>query len=453
MALWLCFIHVSCGAMLFFGLTHLHMQKHSFPRALPEPSSDVNPSSAQSLLEKKVSSMFELPEAEWPKLPPSSCRFHLRWFVYTSLPRNMTTDFEDDLRRRVSEGLEIPETVATEWALLQLFRTSPCRTLDPNEADLFIVPYMHHTHCQSRVEANLYCKQVSDAELALLAQSMEHFNQDMRARHLFLSINDRLKLKPQINKMPLKLTSGPLDIQTTKAKNDVIVPILNEHPRHQPSILLRRDATWWTRTRKYAFVHVASGGINQPQPRRFRESFDENFLKTKLLGGLPYVVSQSENGPRSNNLDDSSLYRDSILCPILPGDTAWQRRFFDVIFNGCLPVVLEWPSVTFPGQNSWYLPNSTTAKEAYPFFGIDVDYETFVITAPGNLTDIFDVSSLRFTMESILSDAQQLRRRQLNMKKYALRLTYGLGMDAHQEDDAFSRITKVLERYTLSLTK
>ena len=58
----------------------------------------------------------------------------------------------------------------------------------------------------------------------------------------------------------------------------------------------------------------------------------------------PYLLHSSLSGSTYMSItiiNRFELYRGSIICPILAGGAPQQRRFFDSILNGCLPVVLE----------------------------------------------------------------------------------------------------------------
>jgi hypothetical protein len=57
------------------------------------------------------------------------------------------------------------------------------------------------------------------------------------------------------------------------------------------------------------------------------------------------------------------------------------------------------------------------------------------------------------TMELILANPAELRKRQLAMMKYALGFTYGMGNDAHQYDDAFAHILKAIRFYLVNKLK
>ena len=290
------------------------------------------------------------------------------------------------------------------------------------------------------------------------------------------------------------------------------------------------------RKRKYAFVSLY-GGMNPrmrpkwKQPRRFREYFwkclDEYYNNnnnnndnsnsyntttgtgtiTVIMstvdsysgghgrgkhggggdGGVvssswPYIFLKFEAGGRPPpTVDMFELYRDSVMCPILPGDSPWQGRFFDVIRNGCLPVVMEWPLKD--GRTSWWIPNGHPVEDSYPFFktignsvelidtnddntrsvttttaaaaaetrsnnldDFEIDYTSFVVRALGDPQNETDMTPMLKAMEQVLADPQDVARRQRNMMKYITLFTFGLGKDAHRYDDAFAALMRTLER-------
>ena len=121
-------------------------------------------------------------------------------------------------------------------------------------------------------------------------------------------------------------------------------------------------------------------------------------------------------------------------------------------------MVLAWK---VPHGTSWFVPHynrnpvASTIEESYPFakgvFGgdeeIEVDYEAFVVQCEGNEQDERDVSCLRKHMLELLKNRpDEIRRRQLNMKKAAIAFTFGMGSDAHRYNDAFARVIRGLKR-------
>jgi hypothetical protein len=415
-------------------------------------------------MERNASSIFQYPEDQWPA-NLYSCRHNLRIFIYQDLP----TAFTSDIEGMINLTARVQENVATELALMQLFRTSACRTKDPSQADLFLVPYMHFSDCRLTDGYGFGCSQVADSKMNLLFKSLGHYNDTTKPRHLFINVYDDIMSKKQMSKVNAKLTSGPR--LSHHGPGVMVVPIFNDDPRYQPSVLLSYNESWWTRPRKYAFTAFYGGRnprMGPRQPRRFRDYFWKSVKREypHEIGGLPYI---SQKLPSQSKVDMYAMYRDSVVCPILPGDNPWMRRFFDVIFSGCLPLVVEWPlSTVNEGSNksatSWWIPGGVSNLNNHPFIKglIDnngnesnhmewIDYDSFVVKAAGNPKDESNLTSILTAIESILNNPKELRRRQLNLMSYAPRLTYGLGLDAHKYDDAFSQIMRQLERYASKL--
>jgi hypothetical protein len=246
----------------------------------------------------------------------------------------------------------------------------------------------------------------------------------------------------------------------------IVIPNLEDKAPYQPSALLARGVEWWTaRPRKYSFSFIY-GGRNAKMNgggRKYRDFFEAdiaaNYPSYQLLG-QPFFIKRWSSPHEFHKLETFSYYNESIFCPCLPGDLAWQKRFFDALISGCIPVVLKFDTPNLPGGKSWFLPEGesgelASVQQAYPFakgaFGgktdIEIDYESFVLEVPIDVKSQDNVSGVVKSMEAILSDPFELRRRQLAMMKSALSFTYGMGKDAHQHDDAFSRILKTVRYY------
>jgi hypothetical protein len=308
---------------------------------------------------------------------------------------------------------------------------------------------------------------------------------------------DHMRMKMRF-KMNFKLISGP---RAEQSKHGLIVlPMLNDWTIYQPSVILARNESFWTRPRKYAFSYFYAEVTpflkkNTTFPRRFRTFFNQDLQhyygysysnndttaddeqklretkKNLRLGGLPFLNEPMTYGNRDwpgIRRRASESYMDSVFCPVLAGDMAWQGRFFDAILNGCLPVVLSWKlspkKNSVVDEKSWfipYMPNqspmASKVRETYPFhkelFGdpeIGIDYDSFVVECPGNEANESDVSIVRRTMEDLLLNRpDEIRERQLRMKEVALAFTFGLGDDAHRYNDGFARTIRVLSTHVV----
>jgi hypothetical protein len=76
---------------------------------------------------------------------------------------------------------------------------------------------------------------------------------------------------------------------------------------------------------------------------------------------------------------------------------------------------------------------------------MEVDYDSFVVKITGNALKEHNFRGLREKIEKVLADKEGLRRRQKFPAKFATRLTYGLGADAHKYKDAFWVILQALK--------
>lgn len=253
----------------------------------------------------------------------------------------------------------------------------------------------------------------------------------------------------RLSDMPLVLTYGPGSVE--KRFGHIVVPALNALPSAQPSYLLSFPESWWTRQRKYAFVFVA--GLRNPRMRgsdgrRFRRFFMQETTKyNNTVGDKPFLAQDLASLPDEERAQVTAHYRDSIFCPVLAGDDPWQRRFTDVMFMGCLPLVLSFEKSNRPGGKTWFDPTrDLSVGLTYPFhpalYGHDamtaVDYDSFVVEVPGNRVNEQDMSKAKSVMENLMCDPEALKAKQLAMRSWVVSQTYGLGQDAHVYEDAFA---------------
>eukprot|EP00563_Minutocellus_polymorphus_P015752 CAMPEP_0181058210 /NCGR_PEP_ID=MMETSP1070-20121207/20684_1 /TAXON_ID=265543 /ORGANISM="Minutocellus polymorphus, Strain NH13" /LENGTH=152 /DNA_ID=CAMNT_0023137719 /DNA_START=421 /DNA_END=879 /DNA_ORIENTATION=+ len=133
-------------------------------------------------------------------------------YVYEDLPEVLTLEVE---KQFWNSSIHVNEDCLTEWAFLQLFRTSPCRTQSIREANLFVVPYMHISDCMT--SAQLHggygpgCSSVSDEKIKLLfdhLRKQESFSLHPE-RHLFLTMYDEYMMNKRMNQVHMKLVSTP----------------------------------------------------------------------------------------------------------------------------------------------------------------------------------------------------------------------------------------------------
>lgn len=98
------------------------------------------------------------------------------------------------------------------------------------------------------------------------------------------------------------------------------------------------------------------------------------------------------------------VYRNSIFCPIPPGDVPHGSRFFHAILSGCIPVVLIFNS-SVPGLVSWHMDRGAPWVDSYPFTN-KIDYPKIVVQVPAQ--DIISiVEVLQAVPDEVIREKQQ----------------------------------------------
>lgn len=403
-------------------------------------------------------SMFSIPLENWAKTSSFSPT-NLKVYVYDNIHPNLTTSVENCLLNTYTNTTDHVENFKAELGLIYLFRTYPGRTWNPNDADIFVVPYAAEGHCQCAEGYTWNCAQVPATDMDLLRNSLIFLNETTKKRHLFILAGARAK--PFLWSKPFMLTTAP-----SRKPGQIVVPNLEDKSPYQPSALISRGVEWWTsRPRRYSFCFLY-GGRNLKMKgggRKYRDYFEADIAAnypSNLIRGRPFLMKKWSSPHEFHKSETFDYYNTSIFCPCLPGDLSWQKRFFDAILNGCIPVVLKFDTPNLVGGKSWFLPEGesgelASVQQTYPFargvfgdqYDVEINYESFVVEIPIDVNKQENVSGIMKTMELILANPTELRKRQLAMMKYALGFTYGMGQDAHQYDDAFAHILKAIRYY------
>ena len=376
-------------------------------------------------------------------------------FVYETLRQDVGEELENKMRTIYAQrNTTDSANVHADIAIIDLFRSFPGRTDDSTKADIFVVPYAAASHCHSKPTGvwMAQCKHIPQSQIQEgVFDRLNHY-QGNEKRHLFLNVINYGNSNPAMRSRPLSLTIGP------KYTSDIIVPYLNSLPSFQPSVIINRGEEWWTRPRTYSmtyFFGISNSRMrNSPRiwRRHFMEEVQHNWPNT--LGGLPYAIRVMSQGKKPPPRFFTHMYEDSIFCPTLPGDTPPQKRFFDVILMGCIPVVLAFESQV-EGKNvtSWHQPGGMQVEQSIPWAkgsgSIDplneIDYRSFVVEVKGGVENVLP------TIEALMQNYTEIRMLQLNLMKYAPLFSYGMGRDSHKYPDAFSKILESLRFYLARL--
>lgn len=393
----------------------------------------------------ELDNIFTQPPASRENITTSPMLGEISIYVYDTLRKDVGDDLVEKMRRQYAHRNNTETNAQADVALVDLFRTFPGRTDDPAAADVFVVPYPHASHCVSKPDGVWLgaCQHISRGLMrdGVFAK-LDHYQGNER-RHLFLNVINQGNSHPAMRDTPLALTIGP----RFKAAN-ILVPYLNNLPSFQPSAVRARGADWWTRPRTYgvAYFFGLSNSHMRNSARVQRRLFMEEVQRRwpPDVGGLPYAIRAMPRGRAPPGRVLTRAYQDAVFCPTLPGDTPPQKRFFDVVLMGCLPVVLAFETVGGARNVSWHQPGGRPVEDSYPWIRgsrsarDEIDYRSFVVEVEGG------VGNVRPTLEALLRNHAEVRRRQLALMRHAPSFSYGVGADAHRHPDAFSKILESL---------
>jgi hypothetical protein len=129
----------------------------------------------------------------------------LKVYVYDNLPSHLSVDVEDKIEKDLYNS-----NWNTDLALIRLFRTFPGRTFDPEEADIFVVPYPHMAHCMTTPGYGPECRQLPKIETKnQVFSSLKYYNSTTADRHLFILSDSSFMSHPWIFQQPLVALYGP----------------------------------------------------------------------------------------------------------------------------------------------------------------------------------------------------------------------------------------------------
>jgi hypothetical protein len=164
-------------------------------------------------------------------------------------------------------------------------------------------------------------------------------------------------------------------------------------------------------------------------------------LENYTIAGMPILVSGiSKSRTMVGEADIQQAYRESIFCPCLRGDEPPQKRFFDALLSGCIPVVLDHPSSELP-HRSYFASNAHSNRITYPLakgsFANDtemgIDYSELVVAI--NETCNFNCM-MPILEDLIVNHPDIIREKQENIARYASLFSYGMEENGMQFPDA-----------------
>mmetsp|Transcript_45930 Transcript_45930/g.84245 ORF Transcript_45930/g.84245 Transcript_45930/m.84245 type:complete len:553 (-) Transcript_45930:9-1667(-) len=332
---------------------------------------------------------------------------------------------------------------ASEVLVLQKFLTAPHGVLtdNPEEADLYVVPYLVKSDCIEAGSAGhdpcwANCK-CAKAQKFLWPQ-LRHYNWKTRGRHLFFGTGDAKDIPLDIQATPLHLSLG-----ASYCPGHIVVPSPSVDPVLQADgIFELRDATNMAPAR-HNFVYWFGSLHNE-----YRQVVIEQLLELRGHGKKVVVhgidtypgayekrdIWTSSAGSPSTVLEE--MYR-SVFCPVLHSDVPHQKRLFDAMLTGCIPVVVAFPSHV-PGEVTWWKADGPPLDRMLPFWE-DIDYRSFTVEVT------LEELQRRQVVERLLgiSDAE-LEQRRAAMRRFKQLIRYDFTASG---PDAFSMIMKEVKDF------
>jgi len=141
------------------------------------------------------------------------------------------------------------------------------------------------------------------------------------------------------------------------------------------------------------------------------------------------------------------------FCPCLRGDEPPQKRIFDVLLSGCIPIVLEHTPSLEEGWPSFFAPVSHSIRQTYPFSrgnffnhtDMGVEFRDMVVALP---SDGCGMKCIVQTVEELLTKRPEvILEKQRNIAKYAALFSYGMEQNGLKYPDAVSAMLVQVRHY------
>lgn len=340
----------------------------------------------------------------------------------------------------------------TDVALVEWFRHYPGRTRDPSEADLFVVPYPHWSQCLCHKNFQKISPQCSYNLQTIEENVISHLrylNQSTSAQHVWILGADWGLIGNNFRKrLGVSLSLGPVpDCNHAEDKpcGRFVTPFANTGQEYQPTSLTNQP--WWHSDRAYSLGSI----LGTPNHLEMRVKFATNhtlYLGSQVRGLATRLVNLGKERKQFALKDIMEIYTQSLFCPVLPGDGPPQKRFFDVILMGCIPLVPVWPAAD--GGVSFWRNGSASIRATYPFaLGSFFRDDDAGVDYLSDLVLPFDgacgLACMKGAVEAV--SPEKLKQLQANLLKYAPLFSFGLEGNMYQSVDAFSALLVSLRHY------
>jgi hypothetical protein len=352
--------------------------------------------------------------------------------------------------------------------------SGPLRTYDATKADVFVVPYPSSAHCVC-ASSFARCAVKTVSLQSDLFDKLAYLNSTTLNRHVFFTSGQSHVSQRLIASQPLVVALEPLKHDCPSGTNcgRISMPYLNTNPDYQPDQVFQR-LSMPPKERKYALAAVMSNKLwvrvvnDVPRAEKnvraefmnvsesIMASYDSQTSGNHSDGiaGMPIMVTGLSDRSPSDERDILDLYQDAIFCPCLKGDTPAQKRIFDAILSGCIPVTLEYESFE-PNFPSHFEPKGSSIRNVYPyargsFYGypeMGIDYSQLVVSINGTC----GIPCLVPTLEDLLlNHRDRVREMQENIGRVARLFSFGMEHNSMKHIDAIAAILVKIHHYVVS---
>lgn len=269
----------------------------------------------------------------------------LRIYIY-NLPTEFNNDVLPKMQEVATQNVNMTDIFspysASSQQLLEVFlhemiSSSICRVTRPEEANLFYIPvYTHALHFWPRP---LTTKPEDLKQLMPLYKRLQSFLLNSTYWHHFCGADHVMVASLYLHEIqPFKefISSSMLIVKEIqdipwcyKPDRDSLCyfqTILAPYPINDPSAYIGNDSQ-----RDLFLVFI--GSLLNPEREQLKRWLDEDkssrFVSLDDRFVLPFSLNMSE------------LYRRSLFCPVLKGDTPNSKRLFHALFCGCIPVIMS----------------------------------------------------------------------------------------------------------------
>lgn len=345
--------------------------------------------------------------------------------------------------------------------ILDKFHRYPHQTKNPSEADLFVVPYPHKSHCLCHKNFRHYSAKCAVAFEDIHSNVMQNLHlwkvpatsiPYSQERHVFFYGADwlqELRSFRAATANSITLSLGPVlpcDKTLEKPCGHVTVPYVATDRDFQPP-MWSEPASVWTPSVDRPYLLAAS--LGSPKGLQLRREFLQNWSSWigEAINGKPHAIvdmGAERVGTKPASQQFMQLYRNSTVCLILPGDGCAQKRFFDTLLNGCIPMVPLFPSNDKDSPFSFYRANRCSTRITYPFakgtFFRDPDAGFDILDMVVTFNGTCGLSCLRSALIDLVSNSSMLQEKQNRLRDYTTVIRFGLTHDSNDYPDAFSSL-------------